>query len=128
MPFTAKGTRTPAQMNAIKVFYFVFGALTLVGGIMGFVKAHSLASLIAGGVSGLLLIVAGVIFSGNQQTAGILAIVVSIALVGFFGKSLLADKSDKTPEQIKASRGRAIPMLVLSSISVVLSAVVLFRK
>lgn len=128
MPFTAKATRTPAQMNAIKVFYFVFGALTLVGGIMGFVKGHSLPSLIAGGISGLLLIAAGVIFSGNQQTAGILAIVVSLALVGFFGKSLLSDKSGKTPEQIKSSRARAIPMLVLSSISVVLSAVVLFRK
>jgi len=115
-------------MNAIKIFYFIFGALTLVGGIMGFVKAHSLASLIAGGISGLLLIVAGIIFSGNQQASAILAIVVSIALVGFFGKSLLSDKSDKTPEQIKASRGRAIPMVVLSSVSVVLSAIVLFRK
>lgn len=115
-------------MNAIKIFYFIFGALTLVGGIMGFVKAQSLASLIAGGLSGLLLIVAGVIFAGNQQASGILAMIVSIALVLFFGKGLLADKSDKTPEQIKSSRGRAIPMLVLSSISVVLSAVVLFKK
>jgi uncharacterized membrane protein (UPF0136 family) len=115
-------------MNAIKIFYFVFGALTLVGGIMGFVKAQSMASLIAGGLSGLLLIVAGVIFAGNQQAAGILAIVVSIALVGFFGKSLLGDTTGKTPEQIKASRGRAIPMVVLSSVSVVLSALVLFKK
>lgn len=115
-------------MNAIKIFYFIFGALTLVGGIMGFVKAHSNASLIAGGISGILLIVAGVIFSSNQQASGILAIVVSLALLGFFGKGLLADKSGQPPEKIKAARGRAIPMLVLSTVSVVLSAVVLLRK
>jgi uncharacterized membrane protein (UPF0136 family) len=115
-------------MNAIKVFYFVFGLLTLVGGIMGFVKAQSTASLIAGGLSGLLIIGAGVLMTSNPQAAGILAIVVSLALIIFFGRGLLADKTGMTAEKIKASRGRAIPMLVLSTVSVVLSAVVLFRK
>jgi uncharacterized membrane protein (UPF0136 family) len=115
-------------MNAIKIFYFVFGALTLVGGIMGFVKAHSMASLIAGGLSGILLIVAGAMFTNQQQNAAILALVVSLALVGFFGKGLLGSTEGKTEAQVKSSRGRAIPMLVLGSVSVVLSAVVLFRR
>lgn len=34
----------------------IYGALVLVGGLMGFKKAGSMASLIMGGVSGLLLL------------------------------------------------------------------------
>jgi uncharacterized membrane protein (UPF0136 family) len=115
-------------MNAIKIFYFVFGALTLIGGIMGFVKAQSTASLIAGGLSGLLLIVAGAMFTNQQQTAAVLGLVVSLALVGFFGKGLFGSTEGKTEAQIRSSRGRGIPMLVLGSVGVVLSAVVLLRR
>jgi uncharacterized membrane protein (UPF0136 family) len=115
-------------MNAIKIFYFVFGALTLIGGIMGFVKAHSNASLIAGGLSGLLLIAAGAMFTNQQQNAAILGVIVSLALVGFFGKGLLVSTEGKTEAQVRSSRGRAIPMLVLGSVGVVLSAVALLRR
>ena len=39
-----------------KIYFIVFGLLTIAGGIMGFVKAGSHASLIAGSLSGLLLL------------------------------------------------------------------------
>lgn len=42
-----------------------YGILTLIGGIMGYVKAKSQASLISGLVSGLLLI-----FAGSAQLMG----------------------------------------------------------
>ena len=38
-----------------KIYFLIFGLLTLAGGIMGYVKANSVASLIAGGLSGILL-------------------------------------------------------------------------
>ena len=63
--------------------------LGLVGGIMGFVKAQSTASLIAGGISGLLLVAAGFLLGSKPAVALGLGLVVSLLLVGFFGKSLL---------------------------------------
>lgn len=43
-------------MPFINIYFLVFGALTIFGGVMGYVKAGSMASLVAGGVSGLLLL------------------------------------------------------------------------
>lgn len=66
-----------------------YGLLSLVGGIMGYVKARSRASLIAGGISGVLLIGGAVLAASNPVVGlGIVAFV-SAALVGRFAKSAL---------------------------------------
>ena len=36
------------MLDAVRIFLYVFGALTMAGGIMGYVKANSRPSLIAG--------------------------------------------------------------------------------
>ena len=36
------------QMEAAKIYFIIFGLLTIVGGIIGYVKAGSTASIIAG--------------------------------------------------------------------------------
>jgi uncharacterized membrane protein (UPF0136 family) len=46
------------QMEAAKIYFIIFGLLTIAGGIMGYVKAGSVASIIAGAITGVLLIVA----------------------------------------------------------------------
>lgn len=66
-----------------------YGILSLVGGVMGYVKAKSRASLIAGGLSGLILI-AGAALATSQPVAGLaIAAVVSAALVARFAKSAM---------------------------------------
>jgi uncharacterized membrane protein (UPF0136 family) len=46
-------------------FFLLFGLLSITGGFLGWRKAGSKASLIAGGISGVLLVIAGTsIFSG----------------------------------------------------------------
>lgn len=62
----------------------VYGLIALTGGIIGFVKAGSLASLIAGGVSGLVLIAAALFIPRQPKRALIVALVVSIGLLGRF--------------------------------------------
>jgi uncharacterized membrane protein (UPF0136 family) len=62
----------------------LYGLIALTGGIIGFVKAGSLASLIAGGISGLLLIACAAFVSRKPKPALIVALVVSIGLLGRF--------------------------------------------
>jgi len=63
-----------------------YGALALLGGVMGYVKANSRASLIAGGASGLILL-GGAWLALSQPVLG-LAIVslVSAALIARFAR------------------------------------------
>lgn len=61
-----------------------YGVLTLIGGIMGYVQAQSKASLISGIVSGLLLIIAGVMQLQGQEAGLILATVITAVLVIVF--------------------------------------------
>jgi len=74
-------------------YYFVFGALTIAGGVMGFVKAQSKPSLIAGGVSGALLIAAGALFGGHLAAALWLGLVVSALLAGRFVPAFLKKRA-----------------------------------
>lgn len=66
----------------------LYGLVALVGGVIGFVKAGSIASLIAGGLSGLVLIACGVLVSRKPSAALTVALVVSLALVGRFAPKL----------------------------------------
>lgn len=103
-------------MAAIVVL--VFGAFTLVGGLIGYFKAGSTASLIAGGVSGLVLLACGYGMQRGVKGAAIAALLVSLALgFRFFGTYMQHHKV--MPDLI---------MIVLSAASVLSVALALFRK
>lgn len=76
-----------------KYYFLFFGVLTVVGGIMGYVKAKSRASLIAGGISGALLIVAGALIGNRTMLGLILGLVVSVLLAGRFVPAFLKTRS-----------------------------------
>ncbi|WP_009634366.1 TMEM14 family protein [Synechocystis sp. PCC 7509] len=61
-----------------------YGVLALIGGIIGYVQAQSKASLISGSISGLLLIVAGVMQLQGQEAGLILATVITSVLLIVF--------------------------------------------
>jgi len=42
-------------MEAAKIYFIIFGLLTIAGGVVGYVKADSVASIIAGSITGVLL-------------------------------------------------------------------------
>ncbi len=72
------------MLDAVRIYFYVFGALTLAGGIMGYVKAKSRASLIAGGSSGALLMLAAYLVGANGRIGLLLGLVVSLPLAGRF--------------------------------------------
>jgi uncharacterized membrane protein (UPF0136 family) len=93
----------------VQGYYIIFGILAIGGGIAGYVRAKSKPSLIAGGLSGALLIMAGLMPSGVGST--VLALAISLLLLIYFGRSY-ASKRKPMP---------AIPMIVLSAICILLT-------
>lgn len=73
------------MLDPTRFFYYLFGLITLVGGIQGFVSKNSLPSLIAGAISGLLLLVGGYLLQSGKITAGlVIGLIVCLGLAGRF--------------------------------------------
>jgi uncharacterized membrane protein (UPF0136 family) len=69
----------------VKVYYAVFAALAVVGGIIGFARAKSVISLVAGIISGAVLATASWMIPGRHpNVAYIMALLVSVLLAGKF--------------------------------------------
>jgi len=68
----------------IKVYYILFALMTIVGGIMGYVKAKSSVSLAAGAISGVLLVVASFLLPRFPIRAYVIGLLVSVLLAGKF--------------------------------------------
>jgi uncharacterized membrane protein (UPF0136 family) len=77
---------------ALSAYFSVFALVVLAGGIIGFVKAKSRASLIAGLVSAALLIASATLTSGGGRTGIILGTLVCVALAGRFLPAYLKTK------------------------------------
>ncbi len=68
-----------------EIYFIIFGLLTIAGGGMGYVKAGSTdLSLISGSISGLLLLVAGILLPGRLVAGFALGGILSLLLVGCF--------------------------------------------
>jgi uncharacterized membrane protein (UPF0136 family) len=106
------------MIGPAKIYFIIFGLLTIVGGVMGYVKAGSTASIIAGSISGILLLVAACLLPAHLAMGLAVAAVVSIALAGWF-----------VPAFIKT--GLVMPaglMSVLSVIGVIVAIVAWIKK
>lgn len=105
-------------MPAAKIYFLVFGALTIVGGVIGYVKAGSLPSIIAGAITGVLLLVAGALLPEHRAIGLATALVVSLLLAAQF-----------VPKFIRT--GRAMPagmMSILSVIGIIVALVAWMKK
>lgn len=113
------GRATNADMiGPAKIYFIIFGLLTIVGGVMGYVKAGSTASIVAGGISGVALIIAAFLLPGNVVLGLAIAGVVSILLAGRFIPAFM-------------STGKVMPaglMAILSLIGVIVAIVTWIKK
>src|SRR5215831_13859048 len=106
------------MLGPTKIYFIIFGLLTIAGGVMGYVKAGSTASIIAGSISGVLLLLAGFLLSA-QPTAGLaLGGIVSLLLVGYFLPAFF-----RTGKMMPAGM-----MSLLSILGVVLTIVAWIRR
>jgi uncharacterized membrane protein (UPF0136 family) len=106
------------MIGPAKIYFIVFGLLTIVGGVIGYAKAGSTASIVAGSICGILLLLAAYLLPGNLAVGLALAAVISVALAGKF-----------VPAFIKT--GQAMPaglMSVLSVLGIIMAIVAWMKK
>lgn len=72
------------MIGPAKIYFIVFGLLTIVGGVAGFVSKGSVPSVVAGSISGALLLVAAFLLPNNVFAGLAMAAVVSFLLAGRF--------------------------------------------
>lgn len=85
---------TKLMIGPAKIYFIVFGILTIVGGVIGYVKAGSMASIMAGSISGILLVAAALLLPQYPAGGLSLALVVSLLLaVQFISKFIQTGKA-----------------------------------
>lgn len=77
------------MLSFAKIYFLLFGIITIASGVTGYVKASSLPSLIAGGVLGALLVLGAFLLPENWRVGLGLALFVSIALAGRFTPAVM---------------------------------------
>lgn len=71
-------------MNLGIIAVVAYGILAILGGIMGYFKSQSQASLISGIISGSLLLVSGGLQLGGQEWGKVLGIAIASSLILVF--------------------------------------------
>jgi uncharacterized membrane protein (UPF0136 family) len=105
-------------MDATRLYFLIFGALTIIGGVIGYVKAQSVPSIVAGTITGILLLVAGWILPTNRTAGLVTALIVSLLLAAQF-----------IPKFFRT--GKVMPaglMSILSAIGIVVAIVAWLKK
>lgn len=96
-------------------FFLLFGTVTILGGLQGYLNARSVASLVAGAVSGVVLLLGAFLWhAGFARSGPIFLLLVSLALLGRFTPSLLRGKLNP-----------ALYIVPLSLVGTMLAAIVL---
>jgi len=105
-------------MEAAKIYFIVFGALTIAGGIFAYVRVGSAASIIAGSISGVLLLVAAFLLPEYRAAGLATALIISLLLAAYFIRKF-------------SQTGMVMPaglMSILSVIGVIVAVVAWLKK
>ncbi len=94
------------MIDAAEIYFLAFGILAILGGVVGYVKAGSKASIAAGSIAGVLLIVSACLLPIHAVAGLAMALAVSVLLAGRF-----------VPAFMKT--GKAMPAGMISILSVI---------
>ena len=68
------------MLAVARIYFLIFGLLTIAGGVVGYVKVGSFISIIAGAISGALLLIAAFLLPEHRAAALIIGLAVSLLL------------------------------------------------
>jgi uncharacterized membrane protein (UPF0136 family) len=104
-------------MEAAKIYFIVFGVLTIAGGVVGYVKAASVASIIAGSITGVLLLVAAFLLPEHRAIGLATAFIISLLLAAQF-----------VPKFIRTGKIMPAGMMSILSVIGIIAAIVVWVK
>ena len=104
-------------MGPAKIYFIVFGILTIAGGVIGYVKAGSLPSIIAGSITGVLLLVAAFLLPEHRAVGLATAFIVSLLLAAQF-----------VPKFVRTGRVMPAGMMSILSVLGIIVAIVAWAK
>jgi uncharacterized membrane protein (UPF0136 family) len=105
-------------MAAVKIYFIIFGILTIIGGIIGYVKAGSTPSIIAGSITGVLLLVSAFLLPERAVPGLLIGLITSLVLAGRF-----------IPKFIQTHKAMPAGMMsILSAIGIVAAIVAWLKK
>jgi uncharacterized membrane protein (UPF0136 family) len=110
--------RQQSMLGPTKIYFIVFGLLTIAGGIVGYFKAGSMASIVAGAIAGILLLVSAWLLPEHLAAGLTIALITSVLLAGRFVPKFL-------------NTGKVMPaglMSILSVIGIVMAMLAWVRK
>ena len=99
------------MLAAARIYFLLFGLLTIAGGVIGYVKAGSIASIIAGSISGVLLIVGALLLPEHRAPGLGIGVTISLLLAVQFAPKFF-------------STGKVMPagaVTVLSAIGIIVA-------
>jgi uncharacterized membrane protein (UPF0136 family) len=115
---------TPFVIETTEIYYFVFGVLTLLGGLVAFWKTKSIQSLALGLVCGLTLVAAGFLVHYGESHVEYLTpglILGLLATAGLSGQYIPKVMVNRAPLDV-------IAMAILSGIGMVLTLIAFAKK
>jgi uncharacterized membrane protein (UPF0136 family) len=110
--------RHTRMLGPTKIYFIVFGVLTIAGGIVGYFKAGSVISIIAGSVTGILLLVSAWLLPEHLAAGLTIALITSLLLAAQF-----------VPKFLRT--GKAMPaglMSILAAVGIVMAVLAWMRK
>jgi uncharacterized membrane protein (UPF0136 family) len=105
-------------LGPAKIYFIIFGVLTIAGGIVGYVKAGSVPSIIAGSIAGVLLLISAFLIPEHRAAGIATGLIISLLLAAQF-----------IPKLIRT--GKAMPagmMSILSVIGIIVAVVAWVKK
>jgi uncharacterized membrane protein (UPF0136 family) len=101
-------------MDRLGYAVVIYGIFVILGGFIGYLQAKSKASLIAGGISGAILFVSGILMLQGTAEAAYLALLVAITLTGLFARRF-------------AGKRKFMPSGLMLSLSLLMALVLIVR-
>jgi uncharacterized membrane protein (UPF0136 family) len=98
-------------MKFLPIVLIVYGIINIAGGAMGFAMAGSPASLIVGGIAGLLILLCGVAAKKKPGMAYRSAAILTLILLGFWVFRIVELSNDGRP--IMMALGNAVLAIVV---------------